>query len=256
VNHCETVPPPLKASTMPAGPVARTRRSYLHFSVRGLLVVVLVIGVWLGWIVRSARIQREAVAAIARNGGWVLYAWQESNGNTISGGEPWAPRWLAGRVGVDYFGHVTVVGLVRSASAPDLALVEVRRLDKLERLSLDNTSVSDAGLVHLKGLSNLSSLWLDGTQVTDAGLVHLKGLTCLSSLWLNSTQVTDAGLVHLKRLTNLSVLWLDGTQVADAGLTHLKGLTKLTDLYIRGTHVTDSGMNDLKRALPGLTIHR
>jgi internalin A len=37
--------------------------------VRGLILLVLVVGVWLGWIIRSARIQREAVAAIQRAGG-------------------------------------------------------------------------------------------------------------------------------------------------------------------------------------------
>ena len=36
----------------------------LLFSLRGLAVIVLMVGCWLGWIVRSARIQREAVAMI------------------------------------------------------------------------------------------------------------------------------------------------------------------------------------------------
>ena len=44
-------------------PVARPWRRFLRFSVRGLIVLVLVIGGWFGWVVRSARIQREAVAS-------------------------------------------------------------------------------------------------------------------------------------------------------------------------------------------------
>jgi hypothetical protein len=56
---------------MPAGPVSRPWRRYLRFSVRGLIVVVLLMGAWLGSIVRSARIQREAVAAIRKVGGRV-----------------------------------------------------------------------------------------------------------------------------------------------------------------------------------------
>jgi hypothetical protein len=44
--------------------IARPRWSYLRFSVRGLIVFVLVIGAGMGWLVRSARIQCEAVAAI------------------------------------------------------------------------------------------------------------------------------------------------------------------------------------------------
>ena len=47
-----------------ARPVRRPWRRSLRFSVRGLIVLVLVIGAGLGSLVRSARIQREAVAAI------------------------------------------------------------------------------------------------------------------------------------------------------------------------------------------------
>jgi hypothetical protein len=67
---------------MLAGPVSRPWRRYLRFSVRGLIVLVLVIGAGLGWIVRSARMQREAVAAIKNAGGSVSYDWRWSNGNS------------------------------------------------------------------------------------------------------------------------------------------------------------------------------
>jgi hypothetical protein len=59
---------------------SRPSRRFLRFSVRGLIVLVLVIGAGLGWLVRSARIQREAVVAIVEDGGVVVYDWQESNG--------------------------------------------------------------------------------------------------------------------------------------------------------------------------------
>ena len=46
-----------------AKPISRHWRSFLRFSVRGLIVLVLVIGGWLGWIVRthgfSARLWRQ-----------------------------------------------------------------------------------------------------------------------------------------------------------------------------------------------------
>jgi hypothetical protein len=50
-------------------PVSRPWRRFLRFSVRGLIVLVLVIGVGLGWIVRRAHIQRDAVSAITKAGG-------------------------------------------------------------------------------------------------------------------------------------------------------------------------------------------
>jgi hypothetical protein len=184
---------------MPAGPVPHSWRRYLRFSVRGLIVFVLVIAVGLGWIVRSAHIQRDAVAAIKKAGGSVFYSWQWDHGHSILRGRPWAPSWLVEFTGVEFFGHVTGVNLEGSSGPADTVLAEVGQLNQLQILSLSNASVTDAGLAHLKELTNLDFLGLRNTQVTDAGLVHLKGLTNLSDLVLNGTQVTDAGMNELKQ---------------------------------------------------------
>jgi hypothetical protein len=94
---------------MPLGPVSCPWRTYLRFRVRGLIVFVLVMGAWLGWTVRGARIQREAVAAIEKAGGSVCYDWQLRNRSGIPVGGPWAPRSLVDLIGVEYFGHVVAV---------------------------------------------------------------------------------------------------------------------------------------------------
>jgi internalin A len=212
---------------MSAIPVARRWRRFVRLSVRGLIVLVLVIGGWLGWLVRSARIQREAVEAITVDGGFVCYDWGRRNRVFIPGGKLWTPQWLVNLVGVDYFGHVT---LVVFSDPSDAKSEQVGRLTGLEELFAG--AVGDAGLAHLKELKNLTDLHLDYTKITDAGLAHLKGLNKLSSLDLASTQVTDAGLTNLKGLTNLSTLNLYGTQV------------------------TDAGVKELQQALPSLTITR
>jgi len=195
---------------MPAGPVLRPWRRYLRFSVRGLIVLVLVIGVGLGWmvrVVRTAQIQRDAVAAIKNAGGMVAYDGKTWRGPERKDWEPWSRQWLTDHIGVDYFAHFTDVYLSFSSStATDAAVGQARHLTRVKLLDLDQSSVSDAGLAHLNGLTKFSSVDLSHTQVTDAGLVHLKGLS------------------------NLSVLVLDGPQVSDAGLAHLKGLTKLSGL--------------------------
>ncbi len=269
---------------MPDQALSKSRRRWLRTSVRGLIVLVLVIGAGLGWIVRSAKIQREAVAAITTAGGWVKYDWEWSNRKSISGGKPWAPRWLVDLVGVDYFGHVTAVGLpgapvatiaqvghltrlqnfaIYSSSNPyaepnlnDAGLAELKGMSDLALLGLGFTHVTDAGLTHLKALTSLASLDLGFTQVSDAGLAHLKELKNLTGLNLIRTRVTDAGLAHLKGLNNLSSLRLTHTQITDAGLAHLMSLTKLSVLDLSGTHVTDAGVEQLKQALPNLKITR
>jgi internalin A len=180
--------------------ISRPWRRYLRFSVRALIVLVLLIGAGLGWLVHQAHVQRDAVAAIREAGGAVRYDWEWSNGNSLPGGEPWAPRWLVNLIGVDYFGHVTAaVSHHMSAATSDAIIVQVGRLTRVWSLNLHDSCISDSGLVHLKGLTNLHVLLLYRTQVSDAGLVHLKGLTNLSALQLDGTQVTDAGVEELKR---------------------------------------------------------
>ena len=187
---------------MPAGLALHPWRRFLRFSVRGLIVFVLVIGAGLGWIVREAQIQRDAVVAIKNAGGSVGYDWEYgAKGYVVGANHPWAPRWLVDLIGVDYFGHATYVGfpLHRRAAATDATLAEVGRLTRLQRLDVFSSSVTDAGLAHLKGLTKLSVLLLADTQVTDAGLAHMKGLTKLNYLDLAGTQVTDAGVRELSQ---------------------------------------------------------
>ena len=86
-----------KVAAISAVPVGRPWRRFLRVSVRGLIVLVLVTCAWLGWIVRSARIQREAVAAITETGGEVNYNWEWKDGvpapvhglgRPVAGGSP------------------------------------------------------------------------------------------------------------------------------------------------------------------------
>ena len=114
---------------------------------RGLIVLVLVIGGWLGWIVRNARIQRETVAAISNSGGSVSYDWKSNEANdVILEGEVWAPQWLVDLIGIDFVGQVTAVGLLRPATAPDKTIEQLASLTQIQRLDLHESSVSDAGL--------------------------------------------------------------------------------------------------------------
>ena len=73
---------------MPVGSVSRPSWRYMWFCVRVLIILVLVLGFWLVWIMHLAQIQREAVAAIAKDGGTVLYDWEWDNGHSVPAGQP------------------------------------------------------------------------------------------------------------------------------------------------------------------------
>jgi Leucine Rich repeat len=235
-------------------PIPASRRHWLRISIRILIVLVLIVGVCLGWMVRATRIQREAVEAIYKAGGKVSYDWEWKYGVHLPGGKPFVPRWLVDLLGPDYFGDVVYVYLDKGGSATDL--LHVGHLTQVENVVLNGSFVTDAGLTHLSGLTRLSSLTLDSSRVTDLGLSHLEGLTKLAGLYLDRTQITDAGLSHLVGLTKLVVLSVNDTHVTDAGLVHLKGLTKLAYFNLRDTQVTDAGMESLKQALPTLKVYR
>jgi internalin A len=242
------------------------------------MVLIVVIGAGLGWVVRSAQIQRDAVAAIRGHGGFVRYDGEEGSGIYLLGGKLSVPRWLVDTVGVDYFDSVFSVYLRPGGSASDLhevgclsrvkqlrlfepfvtdaGLAELRGLKNLYDLDIGDTDftctgrvkrpaaarVTDAGLRHLLGLSTLSYLNLSGTQITDAGLEHLERLNKLEWLCLDDTLITDAGLAQIEELSNLEWLYLRGAQITDAGLVHLRGLTKLRELDIADTRITDAGL--------------
>ena len=157
---------------------------WYQFSLRRLMVFVLICGVvsaWVGWKLEQTRRELMVVARIESLGGSVVMSPPRI-------GSHWITR---------HFGTVT-------------------------QANLSDTQLTDAGLESLKGLPSLDALDLPGTQITDAGLEHLKHLPHVSALNIGNTQVTDAGLEHLKGLTTLETLKLDDTQVTDEGVRKLQ----------------------------------
>ena len=184
-----------------------------QFSIRSLLVMVVVAAIpcsWLAVEMKKAREQKEAVAAIEKFGAPIQYDF------------PWGsePEWLRKLLGDDFFG---VVGAC-----------------------IYSTQITDAGLAHLAGLTQLQFLYLDDTQITDAGLANLAGLTRLQHFRLSNTRITDGGLAHIAGLTQLQMLGLDNTKVTDAGLANLAGLTRLQSLSLYDTRITDAGLHTLQ----------
>ena len=76
-------------------PDNKPKRRWKTVSLRGLLVLVLVIALWLGWIVQKVRQQREAVAALQKFGGFVHYNWEFVDGpvKVPYGNLIWQPTW-------------------------------------------------------------------------------------------------------------------------------------------------------------------
>ena len=100
----------------------------LRVSTRSLIILVLLIGGSIGWLTRSARMQRQAVIAIQRAGGFVVYdSGLTENRSSIARG-PWAPYWLVDHLGIDYFAHVSRVRFLMDC--PEDGLVPLASLTR------------------------------------------------------------------------------------------------------------------------------
>ena len=221
----------------------KPRRRWLQFSLRMMMVLVVIVSLPLGWFayrLNQAREQRAVIDAIHALGGSTEYDGEsgsdtegsypsmafglDSRGFPTPPGCP-APVWLRRCLGDDFF--VRIVGvrgdsddvLERAERLPHLSSLRVGPLSRLHGASYP---ITDAGLEHLKESSQLRTVMLNQTRVTDAGLMHLSGLIQLQRLDLSDTQVTNAGLTHLRGLTQLQYLDLSGTQVTAAGVAQLQ----------------------------------
>ena len=171
---------------------------WYQFSLKTLLVVMLIFSVTVGWIgsrMRKARENRDRVAAVDET----VVAIRKLGGNVTSEYDQPPPQtWLERQFDDPSVGkgHVTGVQLgYRSVS--DYIAAQYRWCG----CGVNNRPlrVYDAGLEHVKGLTKLERLGLIGTRVTDTGLEHLKGLNNLRDLDLRHTKVTDEGVKKLQQ---------------------------------------------------------
>lgn len=214
-------------------------RHRLKVSLRATMLVILLVGIWLGWQVNKAREQRGAVAAVQRYGGWVHYDYEFINNKLTSGRSPRAPRWLRRMLGDEFFQEVRQVSLVYDDStgrrydnsnvvACDDVLARVARLPGLRSLLLKESQATDEGMRHIGRMTGLEELFIwDARSVTDAGVGHLAGLKNLKNIHISHSNLTDASLALLSRLPAIESLSLQQNHFSDAGLARLTGKERL-----------------------------
>ncbi len=236
-------------------PKRRTRR-FLQFSLRALLVFVLLVSIAMSWLavrMQKARRQKEAVEAIKELGGDVWYDYQyEFFERQIGKGrragqlvEPW-PDWVYRCVGFDFLHLIVLIDLGRypphipkaqmNPPIVDSDLDVLAAFPELRTVYLSFQPITDAGLRNVAACSELRRICLHGTHVTDDGLQSLAGLSKLEELDVGDTKVTLQGVVAShKKLPSLSGVSISKTQLDSAGAwdgadTALPGITVTTIL--------------------------
>ncbi len=229
----------------PPAPSLWTRRRRLRLSLRGLMVLVLIFGGGLGWIVLRTKVQRDAVLAITRTGGSVVYDWDIWPNRWFSPTRaPKALKWLVDWLGPDYLGNVVRVWL--GPSAGDAEMAHVVRLPRLISFSDLGATITDAHAVDLGNLLELQSVDFSGrSRVTGATFARLAGLPKLHTLHAGGLEVGDADLLAFAGWPRLNNLDLSSTRITDAGLAHLRGMGGLLSLGLDDTAITGAGLENL-----------
>lgn len=265
------------------------RRRGFCVSLRLFMLIVVAVGVWLGWLANGARTQRLAVAEIRRpnNGGTIVYA--EEMGSTpasafrrkptpmtqVQSRVSWKWNWLRQELGRDYFDSVVVVRMNSPNAAkmaavgklPSLRVLELidtkdlrdadwsslKDLDRLELLRI-YFPVTNAAVQYLTGMPRLRTLTLGGFPLDEAAFRRLGELTQLEMLNLPGSKFQDEWLAHLAGMDVLRELFLPSSTIGDEGLIHLPKLSSLKTVDLRATRVTQDGVDKLKQAIPGLRV--
>ena len=211
----------------------KPKRRFLRFSLRTLLVVMLVVCVVLGRKVEQVRKQREVVAWIEQMGGQVRYDYEiDDNRRRLPNPRPPGPIFLRKLLGDDFFSIVVRVDYI----GPEFSdVTPLAGLTNLTSLALISTEVSD--VTPLAGLTSLKRLNLEHTEVSD--VTPLTGLTSLLELKLGNTHVSKEDYEMLqKALPNCKITLTSSTQITVATPVTVLGSGTAADkaTVIRGTH--------------------
>jgi hypothetical protein len=233
----------------------RKRRWWLSYSLRGLLVLVTLFGIWLGIKVDQARRQKRAVETLLALGGKVAYEHQRTKSGFDMEIELNVPMWARELCGDDFFQTVRYVVFMPQWDAKGVEMLPHRvtdddleclaELPHIERLEAWKARISAAGLEHLRHPQRLRVLRLGDTNVGNDFVRRLKGARNLESLELSNSPVTDDGFAEWEDMTKVFALTLNGTRTGDRALAAFAECTQLVGLQV-GSATTDEGIRQFR----------
>ncbi len=193
-------------------PKEKPKRRWFQFSLRSLLILVTLSAVPLGWLgfrLRQAQVQRQAIHQITSLGGGGIYDvhFDDSVRSYMEARPPGmglVSEHIHNPKEVSMFSNVVAVDL--SSHSPGSLLDPTQQpltLGGIEMIS----PITDDDLTCLAGLRYLRWLRLENTLVSDEGLRHLNSLGTLDWLNLRNTNISDEGISKLRsKLPNCEII--------------------------------------------------
>ena len=168
-------------------------RRVLRFSLRGLLIAVTILSIWLGVISNRARVQRAAVEELKQAGARIGFENKQPFG-----------AWVHGFLGDEYGRIVWGVGYAGARrELVDDDLKPLSELTSLRVLYLDpilHVEIERGTFREKRGFEPRCG------SFTKEGLSGLGKLTSLTELWVVSKEIDDDVLLAWQSLVNLKTL--------------------------------------------------
>ncbi|WDI44496.1 hypothetical protein [Bremerella sp. P1] len=258
-------------------PSPKPKRRWLRFGLRGLMVLVLLLSLPMGWIARDVyRSQREdeVVAAVEKAGGFASYDYQQLNlwNEVPHPPGPWILRKLFGDHIHAYVDYVTLMEPdevntlipmlanchrleyleLHEAVLSDQSVETIAQMPKLRELALIGTSITVDQMRQLSQAPAMKSITLEGPTASDDYVELLPLFSSLEDVALSQTTVTDRGMQSLGQLSDLKSVSIEqAPAVTNDGFAALANCPQLSDIWADGTKV-DEGCIDTLKKLPEL----
>jgi hypothetical protein len=247
-------------------PQTVARRSRWKFTLAGLLVTVMILGVVFCIafsVVAKSRRQRQLVTVVQNEDDGLVVAYDHDFSNGMPG-----PEWLRDVVGDGFFFKPQMVfrycGNGGSAMSDD-GIAAISGLDSLKEVQLGTNSVNSSQFRRLISLHQLEGLSLSGTWTTDEKLekqrvirttmhwlsddevAQVAALPNLKNLEILQTAIGRRGIAAIATLRQIEVLNITSRRgnVDDEDVGRLATLSNLTELTFDAPHLSDRGLLQL-----------
>lgn len=231
------------------------RRRWYQFSLRTLIVAMVVASVLLGLFAsRLQRARRQAAAvAVIRDHGSVEYDYAYRRDGEmklrLQNGKSNVPHWLLDRLGEDFFHDVVLVlarqQSLRSPTESDKFGQSISQLPTLEELYVDAYRDDEIDLSPLQGMRRLEHVSISGGRLNNASLDAIKPLPALRNLELDGVRLEKPRLASLKRIRPLSELALRRIDLDLGDLSSVAACRNLQNLEIDGILVAGRDIDAL-----------
>lgn len=216
-----TANPNVNEPEAPKAAAPKSKRRWLRFSLRTLLIVMLLLAVSFAWVakrMREKQLEREAIAEMEEDGKSLV----EVNPDVFCKPPPLPVVWLERWLGDGFF-------------------------EDTRGLSLSGNT--DMCMAHIANFPSLRELWVVDSHATEEGLSSLKDLHYLEALRLSYGTFShasydndkEAALDFLDNMPHLIYLQLEGVRPTESGRQRIKCLPKLRRLQFGG-HIKESDM--------------